>query len=504
MDREHIDVAATLLPGFAGTVLPDWLAERLRHGLAGVCLFGPNIVEPAQLRRLTDAIREANPRALIAIDEEGGDVTRLHYASGSPYPGNAVLGRIDDETTTRQVATAVAAELARAGCNLDFAPSIDVNSNPANPVIGVRSFGAPPELVAQHGVWWIEGLQPGGVAACAKHFPGHGDTAEDSHLALPTVDVDEATLEARELVPFEAAIRAGVAAIMTSHIMLPQLEPDHPATMSSTILQQLLRTRLGFDGLIVSDALDMAGASAAIGMAEAAVRALSAGVDLLCLGTNTAAEQLDEIEAAVRSAIAVGRLSAERVSDAATRTLALADRYPVLPAAEDGTSPAGEVVDLDRVRESFTVDVPAEVLAAYARPGAIVRLEATVNIAVGTAPWGPFADHDAWPDVPVIGVPIDDAAPLSDDERTRLLEAVSRAAGGRAVLVIGKSNDRYPRARAVIDALRADSPDTLVVDMGWPSPDSSTADIATFGASRLVGRALIALLTAHTPKENRG
>ena len=269
------------------------MLDRLRDGLGGVCLFGPNIESAEQLRALNATLRAANPDAVIAIDEEGGDVTRLFYDRGAPFPGNAVLGRIDDVELTRRVAAAVGAALVATGCTLTFAPDVDVNSNPDNPVIGVRSFGADAELVARHTAAWVDGLQQTGVAASAKHFPGHGDTATDSHLALPVVDLPVETLRARELVPFRAAIAAGSRTIMTSHILLPQLDAEHPATFSARILQGLLRGELGFDGVIVTDALDMAGASGVHGIPEAAVRALAAGCDLLCIGTDNTDDQLD-------------------------------------------------------------------------------------------------------------------------------------------------------------------------------------------------------------------
>ena len=225
----------------------------------------------AQVRALTDAIRAANPLALIAIDEEGGDVTRLYYATGSPYPGNALLGRIDDLDLTAEVARSVALELRAVGVNLNFAPDADINSNPDNPVIGVRSFGADPELVSAHTAAWVAAHEAEGVAVSAKHFPGHGDTAQDSHLALPVVDLPLEELRERELRPFLAAIQAGARTIMSSHVLLPQLDPDRPATFSRAILDGVLRGELGFEGVIVSDALDMVGASGEIGIPAAAV-----------------------------------------------------------------------------------------------------------------------------------------------------------------------------------------------------------------------------------------
>lgn len=179
-----------LLPGFSGPVLPEWVASRLRSGLPGICLYGDNIVSRRQLTELCSAIRDANPEAIIAIDEEGGDVTRLFYLEGSPYPGAALLGRLDDVAVTAALATALAHDLRDVGINLNLAPVVDINSEPENPVIGVRSFGADPELVARHGAVYTKALQGAGVAACAKHFPGHGDTRADSHLDLPVVHAD--------------------------------------------------------------------------------------------------------------------------------------------------------------------------------------------------------------------------------------------------------------------------------------------------------------------------
>src|SRR5437763_998044 len=183
------DAAAVLLPGFVGSALPEWVARRIADGMAGVCLFGENIGTPDELRALTAGIRAARADAVIAIDEEGGDVTRLHVRDGSPEPGNAVLGRLDDLALTESSARRIGLALADAGCTLDFAPSADVNVNPDNPVIGTRSFGTDAAAAARHTAAWIRGLQSTGIAACAKHFPGHGDTAVDSHLGLPVVDV---------------------------------------------------------------------------------------------------------------------------------------------------------------------------------------------------------------------------------------------------------------------------------------------------------------------------
>ncbi|GLI28067.1 sugar hydrolase [Agromyces rhizosphaerae] len=464
------DALTTLLPGFAGTSLPGWVRGRLADGLGGVCVFGPNIASAGQLAGLNAEITAANPHAVIAIDEEGGDVTRLFYDVGAPYPGNAVLGRIDDVAYTEEIGRRVGEALRASGCTLAFAPDVDVNSNPDNPVIGTRSFGTDPGLVARHAAAWTRGLQSTGVAASAKHFPGHGDTDADSHVALPVVDRSLEELSERELVPFRAAVAAGTRTIMTSHILLPQLDAAHPATLSSRVLR-LLRAELGFEGVVVSDALDMHGASGVHGIPEAAVRALAAGCDLLCIGTDTTEALLDEIVAGVQDAVREGRLSQERVADAARRVRALADAEP--PASAPAASIDHEA-ELGRIAASFEVTDAARERLAQGAPATLVRLESDANIAVGVAPWGIDA-----PDAVVVRP--GDALPEA-----------SALAG--PVLVLGRDVHRHDFARRAVDALRAARADVVVVDMGWPGADRAYADVATFGASRLVGEALQGLL----------
>ncbi|MGL5928628.1 MAG: glycoside hydrolase family 3 N-terminal domain-containing protein, partial [Dermatophilaceae bacterium] len=237
------DVAATLQPGFSGTTVPGWLARAGDHGLVSVCLYGDNTDDDG-LATAAAAVRRVIPGVLLAADEEGGDVTRVHYPGGSPAVGNAVLGRLDDLDTTRAAAAAIGADVRALGIGLDFGPVVDVNSSPDNPVIGVRSFGADPALVARHASAWVAGLQATGVAACAKHFPGHGDTVVDSHHGLPRVDVPLEVLRDRELVPFRAAVAAGAAAVMTSHIVVQALDPDRPVTFSPRAIG-VLRDELG-------------------------------------------------------------------------------------------------------------------------------------------------------------------------------------------------------------------------------------------------------------------
>lgn len=269
------DALTVLQPGFTGTTAPDWLLRRLGEGLASVGLFGRNIASPDQLAALTAQLRAERDDVLVAIDEEGGDVTRLEVRTGSSFPGNHALGAVDDVVLTRDVAFELGRRLAACGVNLNWAPSADVNSNPDNPVIGVRSFGADTDLVARHTAAYVTGLQAAGVAACTKHFPGHGDTAVDSHHALPRIDADLSVLDARELAPFRAAIAAGTRAVMSAHILVPALDPDLPATLSRRILTGLLREELGYDGLIVTDGMEMQAIAAVYGIERGSVLAIA-------------------------------------------------------------------------------------------------------------------------------------------------------------------------------------------------------------------------------------
>ncbi|MFD9466073.1 glycoside hydrolase family 3 protein [Streptomyces sp. NPDC060027] len=320
------DALTVLQPGFTGTTAPDWLLRRLGEGLASVGLFGRNIASPDQLAALTAQLRAERDDVLVAIDEEGGDVTRLEVRTGSSFPGNHALGAVDDVSLTEDVARELGRRLAACGVNLNWAPSADVNSNPSNPVIGVRSFGADTDLVARHTAAYVTGLQAAGVAACTKHFPGHGDTAVDSHHALPRIDADLSVLQSREFVPFRAAIAAGSRAVMSAHILVPALDPDRPATLSRRILTGLLREELGYDGLIVTDGMEMQAISATYGIERGSVLAIAAGADAICVGGGLADDDtVRRLRDALVSAVRAGELSEERLADAANRVRALAE-----------------------------------------------------------------------------------------------------------------------------------------------------------------------------------
>jgi len=489
-------IRATLMPGFDGPVLPGWLAAELTAGLGSVCLFGTNVVSAEQLRQLTAAIHAAGPAALVAIDEEGGDVTRLHHREGSLHPSAAYLGSLDDLDMTEAVAADIGAQLVAAGVDLNLAPVADVNSNPLNPVIGVRSFGADPELAARHVAAYTQGLQAAGVGAVAKHFPGHGDTATDSHRELPTITVDAAMLASRELVPFRAAVAAGSLGVMTSHILVPVIDAKWPATLSASVLQ-LLRDDLGFTGAIVSDALDMAGASKGRGIAEAAVLALAAGVDLLCIGTDNTADQLAEIIDHVLDAVRGGRLSEERLRDAAERVAALSAAVADLREERTHTGTVPEELREERTKRhegppphspaGFWLRGPITPLTAPV----LLRLESPANIAAGEdTVWG-IGEHLAGElEHHLPGATCVTAATLAD------VAAVLAAYPDRPLVVQGRDLARVDFLARAATVVKDRRPDAVLVELGWPQlPGVPPVDIATYGAGRGAAICLITLLS---------
>ena len=333
---------AILIPPFPGSLAPRWILEALGRGLAGVTLFGQNISTPDQVTALTASLRAAGTadHPVIAIDEEGGDVTRVAYADGSPYPGNAALGAVDDTFLTRSVYQAIGADLAALGVNLDLAPCADVLGAADSPAIGTRSFGAGTELVSRHTAAAVAGLQGAGVAACTKHFPGHGRTGTDTHLAIATIDGGLDELRRRDLPPFAAAIGAGTIAIMPSHLRVPELTGDLPATVSRAALTGLLRGELGFTGVIVCDALEMRATRDAFGIPAAAVLAVAAGTDLLCLGRDGSEDEYLAVRAALVAAVRAGTLAGTRLEEAADRVTRLRGGL-ARPRRDDGRAQPG-------------------------------------------------------------------------------------------------------------------------------------------------------------------
>jgi beta-N-acetylhexosaminidase len=315
--------------GFDGTTIPADVDALLRRGAGGVVFFSRNVASPEQFADLAADLKDRAGRPLLtSIDQEGGRVQRLREPFTIIPPMRAV-GQAGDPKLAYELGRVLARELRAVNVDMNLAPVLDVDTNPANPVIGARSFGRTPGLVSEMGVALLRGLQDAGVAACAKHFPGHGDTSQDSHHDLPRLDHATDRLESVELVPFRAAIGAGIGAIMSAHVVFGPIDPTHPATMSRAVLDGLLRRRLGFEGLIVSDAMEMKAIADHFGFADAVVRGAAAGIDLFMV-CHSAAQQNEAIDVLVK-AVERGEVPRERIDDAGRRLDAVFARYVRAP-----------------------------------------------------------------------------------------------------------------------------------------------------------------------------
>jgi beta-N-acetylhexosaminidase len=315
-------IAGLFCVGFDGKSPSPEVRELVRRGAYGVVLFGRNVEDAEQVASLVAELKRAAGRPLlVCIDQEGGRVARLRAPQGfTELPPMRALGDAGDEVLAREAGLLLGSELRAVGIDQDFAPVVDVDTNPANPVIGDRSLSRDPEVVARLGAALAQGLQAAGVAACAKHFPGHGDTSLDSHLELPSLPHPLERLERVELVPFRALARAGVASVMTAHVVFDALDPERPATLSPPVMR-LLREQAGFGGCAISDDLEMKAVADHFPLEEAAPGAVLAGVDalLVCHAAEVQHRAID----LVRTAVEKGRIPRDRLAEARGRVLGL-------------------------------------------------------------------------------------------------------------------------------------------------------------------------------------
>jgi beta-N-acetylhexosaminidase len=443
------DIAAlargVILTGLNGAPSPDQAA------FAGYVSFSRNGTSVEELRAFTDSIRERCRFApLIGIDQEGGRVARLEHGIEA-MPSAMAIGATGDEELARRAGEQTAFDLRRAGCTLDFAPVLDLALDPGNTVIGTRSFGSDPKRVAALGASFAQGLTRGGILPCFKHFPGHGATPVDSHEALPVLDVDESTLFARDLAPFVAVARDAVA-IMSAHVLVRSLDSEHPATLSPRIGNELLRSRLGFNGVLITDCLEMKAIPA---HPSVAVDALNAGVDLLLFSHNVdlALAAAAEIEAAVSA----NRLSLQRLEEAHQRVRRLRDaaNAPLPP----DTFPQHPNVGREIARRAITLlrGVPeASPLSSFAVSfgGDVARLHR---------------------EAPALG-----GVSLSLDPTPAELESVSDLLerNGRRPILLARRAHLHPAQADAIRTIVARYPDALVVSLLEPY------DLPLFGTAR--------------------
>jgi beta-N-acetylhexosaminidase len=334
------EIGQLLIGSLAGTTItPEIRSLGREFSLGGVTLFSRNIEAPEQVAELSlDLQKLAGELPLwAAIDQEGGRVARLRKPF-TEWPPMAVLGRSGSVDLAGRFAAALAAELKAVGITLDYAPVLDIHTNPRNPVIGDRALADSAELVGRLGAAIVRGLQDAGVAACGKHFPGHGDTSVDSHLDLPLVEHPPDRIRRVECVPFRQAIDAGVAFIMTAHVLVPALDEERPATLSPKIVQAILRDELAFAGVILSDDLEMKAIAKSYAIPEAAVQAIAAGCDGVLICSGDVDVQAATLEALVH-AVEDGRISFTRIEDALKRLRHAKERFLAAPVASPGRAP---------------------------------------------------------------------------------------------------------------------------------------------------------------------
>jgi beta-N-acetylhexosaminidase len=478
---------AVLVAATGGTTSPPtWLARRLERGLGGVCLFARNVEGPADVRTFTDALRGVRGEVLVCTDEEGGDVTRLHHREGSPHLGALALAATGDPGVTRATAAAIGRELAAAGIDWDLAPVADVPATAQSPVIGVRAFGPDPVDAARHVAAYVEGLADAGVLGCAKHFPGHGATDADSHTGLPRVPDDRERLEQVDLVPFRAAVDAGVETVMLGHLVVEAVAPALPASLSPAAVR-LLREDLGFRGVVVTDALDMDAVARTWTTPGAAALAIAAGADAVCIsGAQHDEDIVEACRRAIVDAVREGRLPEQRLADAAARVHALASRPRQARRAPDDDSAAApvDVAAADRsLRVRGRPQLPPGPLDVVVRTG-------PVNIAAGVVPWHPAPQlAAARPGTRVHeGRSALDAAPGAFLDR------------GRPLVVVVRDLHRHPDLAREVSALVAARPGAVVVEMGVPVLDpGGGAWVCSSGASAASGAAVTRALLGGEP-----
>lgn len=428
-----------IIAGIPGTRPEDGGADLVRRlRLGGVVYLAANVERPEQVLALSQGLQRVAPPGLpllVAIDHEGGLVMRLREPV-TPLPDAMAIGATGDAGLARRAGAVAAAELLAMGINVNLAPVLDVNDNPANPVIGRRSFGDRPAEVAALGVAYLEGLQAGGVLASAKHFPGHGHADVDSHLALPVVERSLGWLTAIDLAPFRAAVAADVATIMTAHVVYPALDPDRPATLSPIILRNLLRDQLGFRGPILTDALGMAAISRDYRAGEAAVRSLQAGADVALV-----VDDAEDVHAAIVAAVRDGRLASAQLEESVRRVVRLKLR----------------------MRDRWTAPPPLSVIGSLEHQAVAAEIGRRAVTAV--------RDREGWlPLAQGSRVLVVQPTVLPSGERG-LAAALRRAGAGEVTEVVVALRDSDAKARARDEALAA-APrvDAVVVATYWADP----------------------------------
>ena len=464
-------ILAHFSPGFGGTEIPDWIFKYLENGLGGITLFSSNCPSLDVTRELILKIRAISPNIIISLDEEGGDVTRLFVPEGSPFPTPALLGRCNDLELTESSFKELGKILKSIGVDLNLAPVADVATQSDNPIVAVRSFGNDAELVSKHVVSAVKGLRSAGIASCIKHFPGHGGVLEDSHHVLPQLNGEMDELINTHLKPFISAIGDGVEAIMMGHILLAAIDSISPASCSSLITRSLLRKSLGFEGLVVTDALDMGALGGTKKIHASALRAISAGADLLCFsGLYDQSSFVDNSLVAIREAIEKGEIERQALEDNAEKI------WRWRPPVATDLSP----VSLPEVSKFKSGVNYQGNLSLSTDQISLIELSADPTIAAGFVGWGLRR--------PFIRAGIKVKLESSDIDLTTHNQG--------CLVVAFRDAFRDNKILVALDRINRSRPDAIFVDMGWPTWSFNPKNIIrTFGSSALASEIAVAFLT---------
>jgi len=456
-------ILKTFSPGFGGPSIPEWLKPWLENGLGSVTLFASNTPNFETTQNLIAELRSYNSEILIAIDEEGGDVTRLFVREGSRYPTPALLGQCDDEDLTYRSYNSMGAVLRDLGIDITYAPVADVVAVENNPIVGVRSFGMNTDVVSRHVKQAVRGLQDAGVSACIKHFPGHGAVIEDSHHDLPFIKMKLNDYESTHIAPFKDAIVSGADAIMIGHLVAEAIDAHHPASLSKVVIRDYLRTKLKFEGLVVTDALDMGAIGGPSKIHESALNALIAGADLLCFsGMGDQSQFISSSFDWIKSAIEREELPLDYLN----KSFEIATQ---LRAKRIINSTPAAVIDFNELIKGFeisgTVDLPSGLVN-------LVEIGTKPTIAAGDVSWGMHRELRA------VGISCDIHA--SDAE----------SLSSKKLVVAFRDAYRDEPLLATLNRLYERFPDAIFLDMGWPTREFSPQNlIRTFGSSAVISKA---------------
>ena len=471
-DLEDQLILSTFSPGFGGTSIPEWIKPWLDNGLGSITLFGSNTPTLESTHQLIQELRSYNEDLVIAIDEEGGDVTRLFVREGSRYPTPALLGKCDDEELTYSSYRSLGTLLRELGVNLSYAPVADVVAVHNNPIVGVRSFGTTADLVSRHVEQAVAGLQDSGVGACIKHFPGHGAVVEDSHHSLPRIKMSKADYEAGHVSPFRNAIARGVSAVMVGHLVVDELDAHKPASLSSKVQGEYLRGSLGFKGLIVTDALDMGALGGVPRIHESALQALLAGSNLLCFsGLGDQSQIVEASFVRIKDALKSGEIKSDYLAGIASPVRDFNSK--ILVSTEEKSE-----VDFDNLalgmHKSGSVNIKSPDIN-------LIEIGTKPTIAAGDVSWGIHRELRA------AGVKFEIHA--SDSESALKSE--------KQLVVAFRDAYRDSQLLATLQNLQKRKPDAIFIDMGWPTLEFNPKNlIRSYGSSAIVSRVVVSIMNS--------